>query len=207
MQKGNVNIYLVVGVIAALAIGGFIYSKKTSFTKTETTPVATQSASPVSTTLDDMSNWKTYSDSTLGFSVKYPPEWSYKIFNESAFVFGKEADIEGLSAEKLNHGWPLGLMIEATKSIYSADDLSKTGIDKGTKEALNSYKYEKIQFNDVPANKKVSLSKDEYILFPFTRIGFNSKDKGWTITFPNENYEGDHDKIYDEILSTFKLTN
>jgi len=40
---------------------------------------------------------------------------------------------------------------------------------------------------------------------PFAHINFNSKEHGWSVGYPTTGYEGSHDPVYDQILSTFRF--
>lgn len=67
-------------VISGLAFGlvGFWYGSNVSSTQTVTTssPVATASASPTTSTTDPTAGWNNYTNTSLGFSLRYPDGWT-----------------------------------------------------------------------------------------------------------------------------------
>lgn len=93
MQKGFAPILILVGILVIAAIGGAFYlGKQTSkpsqpqnqVVTSQATPSSTQdtsrepngsAASPVPNGTGETVNWKTYTNTKAGYSIKYPPEW------------------------------------------------------------------------------------------------------------------------------------
>ncbi len=76
-QKGSATIILLVVLVIVVA-GGLVYFaflKKPGEVAVSPTPTATKVANTATPTPDETANWKTYSDQTLGFSIKYPRDW------------------------------------------------------------------------------------------------------------------------------------
>lgn len=203
MQKGIVNIYLVVAVIAALAIGGFIYSKKSSPTKTETTPVVTQS-----TASDDILNWKTYSSAENKFSLKYPRNLEVEKND-----FGKHKPI--IFSSEYNEPW--------LKYFNFLIVVHKVESDTDLKSWLNNY-----VIQDLPSNKKGSIVKGDVVPYNNENIegftfdgGISSESKYIFFEKNNNIYEielsgsgtgGSYKEnpngveLLNRILSTFRFT-
>ena len=89
MQKGFINIFVLVGIIiVAGTVGFFVFVKKPTPTVQQTptpapsimpttkqTPV-TQEPTPITTASNDENvNWETYHNEKFRFEVKYPPGW------------------------------------------------------------------------------------------------------------------------------------
>ena len=75
MQKGF-SLILIVLLIAVLGVGGyFVYS---NYSGNQIKPVPIQ-ASPIPqlTPTDETANWRTYTNTLVGFSIKYPEKLSY----------------------------------------------------------------------------------------------------------------------------------
>lgn len=70
MQKGIAQVYLLI-ILLLVGVGGYLY-----FTKSSTKPVIPQPTPSVTPTkaVDETANWKTYTSTTLGFSIKYPSD-------------------------------------------------------------------------------------------------------------------------------------
>lgn len=84
MQKGQGLIFIIVGIlVTALIAGGAYYLGRSTSPKPSANPVVTSTATPFSTPLstetlvkmdDETTHWKTYTNTQLGFEMKYPPE-------------------------------------------------------------------------------------------------------------------------------------
>lgn len=84
MQKGFVQfIILGVVVLAVVAAGAFYLGRTTQKPTSPQNPVVsetpnpspTSSASPTPTGIDETANWKTYTNTKEGYSIKYPLSW------------------------------------------------------------------------------------------------------------------------------------
>ncbi len=87
MQKGQVIIFLLVGILVITAVGGAYYLYKSTSLKPSTTPtIASQTPRPPLTPFSsdtnppltgsiETANWKTYTNQQAGYSFKYPLEW------------------------------------------------------------------------------------------------------------------------------------
>ncbi len=74
-QKGLASILIV--LLIAAAVGGYlVYSGKISLPQKQVTQTSKSDASPAPTGVDETANWKTYTNTKYGYSVKYPPDWS-----------------------------------------------------------------------------------------------------------------------------------
>ena len=73
-----VGLILIGTIIAAAGIWWYASGRNTDSATDEvetTTKVSTSSAKTTSTTKDETADWKTFSDSTLNYSLKYPTGW------------------------------------------------------------------------------------------------------------------------------------
>jgi len=88
MQKGQILIWIIVGALVIAVAGGAYYLGRSTSPKpspaptvTSQTPQPTSSpspsdASPAPTGAGETANWKTYTNTTFNYSIKYPPEVS-----------------------------------------------------------------------------------------------------------------------------------
>ncbi len=85
-QKGQTGIFILVGILALVVVaGGAYYFGKSTAPKFLPAPVVTSQilqltptpdASPAPTGAGETANWKTYTDNTENFTIKYPESWS-----------------------------------------------------------------------------------------------------------------------------------
>lgn len=101
MQKGQISIFLLVGIlIIAVAGGAYFLGKSTSPKPTATPTVISQTPQPTATpssTPDETAKWKTYigetaytNDGSSTFQIKYPSEW--QIEDNMLYPIGKNPD-------------------------------------------------------------------------------------------------------------------
>jgi hypothetical protein len=105
IAKGLANtaliVVIVIIVILAGVVGYFMLVKKPVVQQTNTpnpTPVQQTPESPAPTPQDESANWETYTNTDLGYSIKYPNSWQV---DESGLQnsLGKEVIINPPSAE------------------------------------------------------------------------------------------------------------
>lgn len=75
MQKGNVLIFLLVGIVVLAAIGGAFYLGRLTITKPSTVITSQTPSVPPILSSSEPTDWKIYS-SPCGFSIKYPSRWN-----------------------------------------------------------------------------------------------------------------------------------
>lgn len=80
-QKRFVNIFLIIAIIAIVAVGGyFIFLKNPEPITPQPTPAPTQTKTPASPTptptlKNEASGWRSHSNTEIGFSLQYPQTW------------------------------------------------------------------------------------------------------------------------------------
>ena len=109
----------------------------------------------------------------------------------------------------LTHGWgELAIQVEQ-RITYTQEELNcnKTFAgdhdDDGT--VYSARVCSPLTFSGVPANRSYDTSANRIEERSYSLIIFNYQDRGWRISYPNTDYTGSHDPIYDQILSTFKF--
>ncbi|MDO8551463.1 MAG: PsbP-related protein [bacterium] len=72
-NKGFTSIILILFILVAVGIGGWYFLNQSSFKSliTTTTPTPTH---------DPTANWKTYTNTKYGYSIKYPKDWDVQEF-------------------------------------------------------------------------------------------------------------------------------
>jgi hypothetical protein len=183
-------------------------------------PQLKQATSIPSQTPDPTANWKTYNSSAESYQIKYPSNWvlieAGKTHSDSGAA---RYDLNEIGGEK---------EIQKISLAYSDSDLtlfeiavfansSNLTIDEIVKKDTKPYPTE------VPPNSKEvvrmlkvdGINAVQYSIFGFDRqisvIAFTKNRKVYRITFDESNVNDPdfekNNKIYEQILSTFKFTN
>ncbi len=229
-QKGFSAILILIGILVmVVSVGGAYYLGRSNtpkpspnpvitseFPKPSLTPVVT-SETPIPTSVpspspDETANWSVYKSSIFGFQLKYPPNWlvheypqdQHRVLN-LAIIPNRGDTASSLQTNPNVRFTGTGeLDIEINTSMYDQSVLQKRGEDNPN---LVGFKYEPIIFMELQANKSYMLWTDIIPGEGSTNIQFNKNQYGWTINYPNTDFKGNHDSVYDQILSTFKITN
>ncbi|MBI2020732.1 hypothetical protein HYS94_04985 [Candidatus Daviesbacteria bacterium] len=205
MQKGFAPLLIIVGIlVVGLIAGGAYYLGSVGAPKPQT-PVVNQTPQP---TADETANWKTYTNENLEFTIKYPSDWTvhefpvdtqYKLLH---LIFTSRPEDIKLST---NYNSRNGFTITVNTSLHNQDTLQREGRDKGPNFA--GFNYNQTTFLDLPANRAYMTYSD---MISDTGAGiswlyFNKGSYGWTLGWPNTDFEGHYDSVYDQILSTFRF--
>jgi len=208
--KSNLILWAVIGItILAAGVGiGLIAGKYSSpvdnnqkqVQKTDI-PVTSPSVAPTETA-DPTANWKTYTNSQEKITFDYPQNWSLAEYDKERIVVGDDR------AEAVTIFF----------SIYSPFALESPTTDKIIEAWFNYNKGSNAQFPD--GGKVLSeefikvdgLEATKYILVNKIVSSTQSSYQRTWVFVPNNNritlvdYEGTNNKLFDQILSTFKFT-
>lgn len=215
MQKGFVTPLIIVGVVvlAIVAAGAFYLGKATTFQEVPNPLSIFQSIQPIpSSTTDGTANWKTYTNTLLGYELKYPS--SLRLIEKTSFrsmtltdmeldesttypLTGENVLVESVggqagSTPAIYKGFLLSIRPN-TSSYYSYETLSSYW-DKVPIDGLSAYKTEdsfesgghKAQFINVVLEDSY---KDQYEL----NASFNAANKQ------------EYFSLFNQILSTFRF--
>ncbi|GEM_PF-2798708 len=193
-------ILAVLGLIGIAATAGLYFVTKNSSLKT-TTPAATNSAA-TNTTTDENKDWKTYTNSEFGFSIKYPKDKIVENAKTQDFLNVSFGGDDGTG-----YGAP-------TPPDFSVLVYSKSNLDEltkvlslqrgGTVTLSQNRKYQKVGDIVVDGTSASQLSLD-------LGTGEGSSvaviQKGNFIYFIQRTHfnQETQDKFFDQILSTFKF--
>src|SRR3989344_7950690 len=77
---------MIIMVLLAATAGTYLAlnAKSKQASKVTPTPLPTEASAKAGTSADETANWKTYEDSTYGFSLKYPSDW--RIIEEKSIL-------------------------------------------------------------------------------------------------------------------------
>ena len=205
---------LVIIVVTAIIVGGywFFISNKDPDTSDLTGPVpkpqltaATPSATS-STQKDDTSHWKTYKNEGYGFSIRYPNSWDYidqTKFETQNCAPGPSVG-EGLALFGSKNLKCIGV---AHMSLW--DDKVEFVVYSTTEfnplKAITEEKYTELTVDGEKAVKNFMTETSAGPRCTCTRIYINHNNEGFMIEFVNKDLKGNHNPIYDTILSTFKF--
>lgn len=191
--KGFVPIIVLVLVVLTIALGGFylVRSQKSTLksqnTKIVQQPPQSPSLSPLPST--ETANWKTYTNTTYNFSIKYPDAWY--IGEQQNVIYVNNAPIPSIP---LTHGLPSSLQI----SIYTSPQDIPNPIWK--------HKTEKTTLGGISATRVTDQEAGGLDDIARTTIVINSGKISYVLVFANTDINGGHNPVFDQILSTFKFT-
>ncbi|MDP3973913.1 MAG: hypothetical protein Q8P92_03710 [Candidatus Daviesbacteria bacterium] len=202
-QKGNflLIIGLVVLVLVVGAGGYFLYQKQVN--KPVTTPQTSQvTPSPIP---DETANWKTYSNSSLGFSFSYPMILDH-LYDQFGFNHPDNPEgnllLQNFDGSKPRQDQPTDfqMVVEAYKN---SDQVT---LDKYVKDPNKVWNQSGVQiFADItlgnePALKGLAIQKNEKV--PTIWVSH----KGYVLTIYLETPKSTNASLFDQILSTFKFS-
>lgn len=202
-QKGLAPILIVV-LIAALAAGGYFIYKlpRTSVTpptpQTTPAPSPTPSPSPALTDTEEISNWKTYTNTRYGYSFKYPQDLYLKtpsaVENTVTFLFEKyrgqtliDQPEFGISAS--TDGKPLEELVNSIKAI--------------AKQTGQVVSFQEIKLEGERAYRNENIIKDNPMSNITTLVNHNNIS--YKITLFYSEMTEKQKSLYDQILSTFRF--
>lgn len=149
--------------------------------------------------------WKTYTSTDLGFSIKYPKDWSYNdktryesvncepgpgIDDKTVLFDRKSLECFGVAHFGL---WPAEFIVFVRSDVWNP------------LKNIPSEKYKDITVDGEKAVENYKSASSDGPRCTCTRIYVNHRGKGYMIEFENKDLLGNHEKIHDEILSTFKF--
>ncbi|MEK7517821.1 MAG: PsbP-related protein [Patescibacteria group bacterium] len=184
-----IPIILGIGAVVIIAIGAYTLGTKQSQPVVQNSVQATPIPSP--TPVDETANWKTYTNTKYGFSLKYPNDWfSNNCEGNEVLLLDPKEQILSCAKEPLD---PIVVSIDTAKTADEyKNKLEKVGFRITNEETISSsgifYSVEKSE--PAPGPNKFST-----IIVP---VSMNIV----LITINDQEYEF----TAKQILSTFKFT-
>jgi len=173
----------------------------------QTTTTTTKTATP-SAQKDETAGWKVYSDTDARFSIKYPDNWYYNDFKKyTRDNCKKEPGIVGgivLSSTEKDLKCVIGVR-GPTGKVLADFEVQVLDEEWGDIEVLTQMggKAEMITIDGVGAAKYITSVGEPGCAC--TRIYFDKSGRGYYVEFVNKDSKGNHDSVYDNILSTFRF--
>jgi hypothetical protein len=203
-QKGFV-VPLTIAIVALLAIGGVVFV--TTNKKLEAPAVVDNQ---IATTTDETKDWKTYTNNTLGYSIKYPGVYNLEekdVLLSEKFVSSVSIQITDPANQPKNFG-PY-LLVDIIKQPYDISGVIFTNVQDFTKDIYkNQNSYRDLIFNyiDLKGTAVVEVSGK-----------VNSEVGGWTqfkssyaiknnIIYQISYYPFDY-RYFSDIALTFRFIN
>lgn len=188
----------IITIIAILAVAGAYFTRNKGLFDNLPRIIST-SPSPISiNTPSSTANWKTYTNTILGYSLKYPPEVTYKEiseYGEVVFYLKRE--------EKIEYGF---VSCPRLEMLYRSSWGSTPDAVAG--EELSGYEdIKKIRFNNVQGVKIEELDLD-YYLGPADPSTNSTVIRASFTDFPyviSSDSKENTLNIFDQIISTLKF--
>lgn len=203
----NTTIIIVLIVLVAGGIGGYFYQKQKNEDKT--TVVSTDDATSNTTvdmgTTDPTVGWKTYTNSVDKYTIKYPSNWIVKeeegqvsIQNKEGYVYSNN---EGSSTPGGVNGSSVVITATYKKSTQSLNDYLTNDQFSGDNAEFTS-----VKINNYDGLK---LTKLDALSGGLVREWMNNNDEviSLTLNVTESSEETSSKAIFDNMLSTFQLTN
>lgn len=192
-------------IVFASTTGYLLIGSKSTQQPVATPTIAVSSSPTLPPAGGPTANWVRYVDQDYNFEVKYPQGWKihkyedYKQFSPLDLVFTPNEKDISLSNSSNPH---IGFTITVSVKQYDNNALQKQGESNG---GFSGSRSEPITFQGLPANKSYTTFTDTIPGQGVSYIIFNQAQNGWRLGWPNTDFKGNHDSIYDQILSTFKF--
>ncbi|OGI93868.1 hypothetical protein A3A03_02060 [Candidatus Nomurabacteria bacterium RIFCSPLOWO2_01_FULL_40_18] len=207
-KKGFI-VSVILGIISLLLIGGgvYLYKNKKAVAPTVETEQSNQNQQQTDTQTppvniqSDTSNWKTYTNSSLKYSVKYPSNWyAGSSSDEFAFIRNWEVDAPlSLNWQKANNMENISIdivsYINATNPAYI--NVKDEALADWTKDVTDKHT---ILVDGIKAVRGYSLSEGQKV--GTVTLVFNGK----VYFLAYSPYDSKLVSTFDQILSTFKFT-
>ena len=213
-RRGFAAPFILIGVLVLLlALGGAYYLGKSS-PSSPTLPQPTTTI-PLSPTADPTSNWKTYKNTKLNYSIKYPTDFNIVKGPADNLPDSAFQDLDNISFESANRG-------RFDVSINPKDASGKQIQCDTDAECLQKWLdvlkitppdevISKISIKILGKNREgfENIIKNKFYTQGFDYYVFIEKGNIWNIGLPGqaEQKKTNSEEIFDQILSTFKFTN
>ena len=163
-------------------------------------------------TSDLTANWKTYTNTEYGYSIKYPPNWIYEEeTREGSLGLGFEIHLKPVLKPDLPK--PINYVPAVTLSIHennkTLEDIMKKGncntpdncipYEETIDLLVGGYPAKMVSPPDILPTDRVFLKKDNF-LFSFLVLLDKSYEDNYGLTVEKKR------EIFNQILSTFKFT-
>lgn len=204
MKKNKGNILLpIISVIAILALvaAGYFYWKTQQNPGQPLgpyTPPKIQTPNPKIPT-DENADWKTYTDSQYIFSLKYPSS----LFPQTSQGDKNTGELEIFKLDTSTKGYwgPHALEGVFYIKIYPFNQNLQQTLTPG-----GGFTVSPITISGISAQKGVRTEQIPGISSPDTVVIVSNNKYSYLISYPNTDFSGSHDKLFDQILATFKFT-
>lgn len=208
-QKGYfLPIIGAVVILFTIAGGAYYFMRVKSSTAI---PAQTQTVIPTTqpSTIDETANWKTYTNSKYGYTLKYPSNWS--LVEQLSGSYIDIYDQPNITQPQLHDGSWVKISISNDERQGRIQPSDSIGTKKEIANKVFEEKIADITLDKYSAFKTVSdiLSGSQTDARPTTNIVAKIDSNTFVISFSNPDknqYEKDLN-IFNEIISTFKFNN
>jgi hypothetical protein len=130
MKKTIIRIAIVVAIIGAIALLVWQASKDISLSQdpqvsTSISPAATPESIPYGTPSAD---WQSYSSSSIGFSLRYPKDWTTSACGDQCIAFSPEGAAMPVAGVSVTSGDLNTILTEAAPYIIGSSSVTLNGI-------------------------------------------------------------------------------
>jgi len=191
-------ISLIIVIVLAAGFAAWYYLSgpgKTVATTETTTPTTTTMPTTTTAATSTTADWKTYTDKTFGYSVKYPANWLVNSTNPRQIEFrenGKTYSIEESDIYAI---------------VIAIDDKvqAKTALELANERKANMTVGAPVVTETIVDNVKAAQIQD-YLQKSMIIVNSNKRYDIVTPNFGVEEINKGVQKVYDQMISTFRFT-
>lgn len=222
-EKGQALILIVVAILVLVAIAaGVYYFGKQNSSQPRNTPIVSESQKPSTpsstTTKDEFSDWKTYTNKKYGYSVRYPADWLMTEGESTAVDIPKIHSFSLTKTDKTQNQvdlpgdfkddakYVISIRVSPNSSNYTAQEYILQNVSPESQEEFKK----ELQDIIVGGGKGVKLLQAAAPASGLaTTIYISHANKIYEFSYGAMAHQETHTKfmnIFDQILSTFKFT-
>lgn len=200
------------GIYIGMAMQAGKTANQTTTDTNSSTTLTTTTATATTPSVSETANWKTYTNSSLGFSFKYPQDWTLSNATTEESQSGKIVSLVSPEAQKQNlpPGYDRNLVVSYFKDMNS--DAARGGSWEGQRTYKSLVDYftdqkaptENIGETAVDGKKGYEVAIGGFGISFGIMVEYNGIYK---LNFSIADSKKDLGSVEKQILSTFKFTN
>lgn len=143
----------------------------------------------------EIKNWKMYFNRQYKFSLKYPPDWTYKVSNNETFDL--ILSLSPNTASVSNNGLLIRLQPQTSPNEFVLPGY----IEAMQRQGKSGFGSKPFTLGGISTNKYFRYENNT----PQTTIVIFKNNFVWNFDYTNNDLNGNNNPLFDQILSTFRF--